>query len=89
MEFSTEFMLLFIGEVLIFEMCLNEPAVNQNSLAIEWCILCMISKMPIHKGTVSKVHLETPETGTEWCTGELLVCAAGVDILVGDVNVTN
>jgi len=61
-------MWLFIGEVFIFEMCFNEPAVNQNSLAIEWCILCMISKMPIHKGTVSNIHLETPETGTEWCT---------------------
>ena len=34
-ELWAEFMWLFIGEVLIIEMCLNEPAVNQNSTAIE------------------------------------------------------
>ena len=45
--------------------------------------------MPFHKCTVSKVHPKTPETGTEWHTGQLLVCAAGADIVVDDVNVTN
>jgi hypothetical protein len=35
MEFCTELMRLFIGEVFMFEMCLNESTVNQNSTAIE------------------------------------------------------
>jgi hypothetical protein len=35
MEFSTEFMRLFIGEVFIIEICYNEPAVNQNCPAME------------------------------------------------------
>jgi hypothetical protein len=34
-ELWTELMWLFIGEVLIIKICLNEPAVNQNSAAIE------------------------------------------------------
>jgi len=29
--------------------------------------------MPFHKCTVSKVHLKTPEGGTEWHTGCLCV----------------
>jgi len=40
-ELWTELMWLFVGEVFIIEMCLNERAVNQNSLTIEWCILCV------------------------------------------------
>jgi hypothetical protein len=35
MEFCTEFMWLFIGEVFVIKMCLNEPEVNQNIPAIE------------------------------------------------------
>jgi hypothetical protein len=45
--------------------------------------------MPFDKCTVSKVQLKTAETGTEWHTAYLLVCAAGADLLVHDVNVTN
>ena len=45
--------------------------------------------MPNHQCTVSKVHLKTPETGMELCTGQLIVCAACAEILVDDVNVSN
>jgi len=34
MEFWTEFMWQFVGEVFIIKMCLNEPAVNQKMLGI-------------------------------------------------------
>jgi len=44
--------------------------------------------MPYHQCTISKVQLKTQETGTEWHTCKLLVCAAGADHLVKDTNKT-
>jgi len=54
-------------------MCLNEPAVNQNSLAIEWCILC-VNQYDAFSQSYSQQSLSRNTRNWNWMVYSLVAC---------------